>query len=148
MKGTTGAALRRPLIIAVLALSMLATSVTGAGASSVTTTTVAARTQCGVMISPTASTTGCTITLRLGQSVRVKLRGGFRWGDPVSSSRDVIVSKVTRNSIGVDAMTLHAAAVGRATILVTGTVYCKPGVACPDLALLGRITVIVKKALT
>ena len=98
------------------------------------------------MISPTATTNGCVITLRLGQSVRVRLRGGFRWGDPVSSSRDVVVSKVTRNSIGVDAMTLHAAAIGRATIRVIGTVYCKPGVACPDLALLGRITVIVEKA--
>jgi hypothetical protein len=148
MKGTTGAVLRRPLIIAVLVLTMFATTVSGAGASTVTTTTVASRSECGILTSPTITTTGCTITLRLGQSIRVKLAGGFRWGYPVSSSRDVVVSKVTRNSIGVDAMTLHAVVVGRATIHMTGTVYCKPGVACPDLALLGRITVIVKKAST
>jgi hypothetical protein len=45
--------------------------------------------------------------------------------------------------MGVDAITLHAAAVGRATIRTTGTVYCKPGVACPDLALLWTLKVIV-----
>jgi len=33
----------------------------------------------------------------------------------------------------------------RATIRVTGTVYCKPGVACPELALLWNLKVIVTR---
>jgi hypothetical protein len=54
-----------------------------------------------------------------------------------------VVTNIAHGSMGVDAVTLHAAAVGRATIHTTGTVYCKPGVACPDLALLWSLRVIV-----
>ena len=90
----------------------------------------------------------CVISIRLGANVRVKLRSGFRWGYPVSNSRAVVVTTISRDSIGVDAVTLHAAAIGRATIRTTGTVYCKPGVACPDLALLWTLKVIVTKAVS
>jgi hypothetical protein len=55
----------------------------------------------------------------------------------------VVVTTISRNSIGVHDFTLHAAAIGRATIHVTGTVYCKSGVACPELALLWTLKVIV-----
>jgi hypothetical protein len=81
--------------------------------------------------------------VRAGTNVRIKLRSGFRWGYPVSNSRAVVVTTISRNSIGVHDFTLHAAAVGRATIYVTGTVYCKPGVACQELSLLWTLKVIV-----
>jgi hypothetical protein len=60
----------------------------------------------------------------------------------------VVVTTISRSSFGVNAVTLHAAAIGRATIRTTGTVYCKPGVACPDLALLWSLIVIVTKNVT
>jgi len=149
MKGTAGALLRRPLIIAFLTLSIGATSVTSAGASSVTTTAASGQKVCGVVVTPSVHVVSkgspCEISLRLGEHVRVKLRSGYRWGYPVSNSRAVVVTTISRNSIGVDAMTLHAATLGRATIRVTGTVYCKPGVACPELALLWNLKVIVTK---
>jgi hypothetical protein len=150
MKGTAGAFLRRPLIIATLALSILATSVSSVGAT--TTTVSSAQKTCGVVANPAVHVVSkgsiCVISIRLGANVRVKLRSGFRWGYPVSNSRAVVVTTISRDSIGVDAVTLHAAAIGRATIHTTGTVYCKPGVACPDLALLWTLKVIVTKAVS
>lgn len=147
MKGTTGAFLRRPLILATLVVSILLTSVTSAGATSETTTTLTRAQQCGVVANPAVHivSTGsiCVISMRLGSNVRIKLRSGFRWGDPVSDSKAVVVTKIAHGSMGVDAVTLHAAKIGRATLRTTGTVYCKPGVACPDLALLWTLKVIV-----
>ncbi len=146
MKGTEGAFLRRPLIISTLALAFLVPSVSSAGAS-VTTTTLSSAQRCGVVANPkvhiNASGSICVISMKVGVNARIKLRSGFRWGDPRSNSKDVVVTKIAHGSMGVDAITLHAAAVGRATIRTTGTVYCKPGVACPDLALLWTLKVIV-----
>jgi hypothetical protein len=88
----------------------------------------------------------CVISVSLGTNVRIKLRSGFRWGYPTSNSRAVVVTSISRDSIGVVGARLHAAALGRATIRTTGTVYCKPGVACPDLALLWSLRVIVTKS--
>jgi hypothetical protein len=150
MKGTVGAFLRRPLIIATLTLSILATSVSSVGAT--TTTVSSAQKACGVVANPAVHVVSkgsiCVISIRLGANVRVKLRSGFRWGYPVSNSRAVVVTTISRDSIGVDAVTLHAVAIGRATIRTTGTVYCKSGVACPDLALLWTLKVIVTKAVS
>lgn len=75
--------------------------------------------------------------------MRIKLRSGFRWGYPVSNSRSVVVTLISLSSRGVNGATLHAASSGHATIHVTGTVYCKPGVMCPDLALLWSLKVVV-----
>jgi hypothetical protein len=132
--------------IATLALAILVTSLSSAGAST-TTTTVSGTQRCGVVANPkvhiNASGSICVISMKVGVNVRIKLRSGFRWGNPVSNSKDVVVTKIAHGSMGVDAVTLHAAAIGRATIRTTGTVYCKPGVACPDLALLWSLKVIV-----
>jgi hypothetical protein len=147
MKGTLGAFLRRPLIIATLTLSILATSLSSVGAT--TTTVPSAQKICGVVANPAVHVVSkgsiCVISVHLGTNVRIKLRSGFRWGYPMSNSRAVVVTTISRDSFGVDAVTLHAAAIGRATIRTTGTVYCKPGVACPDLALLWSLTVIVTR---
>jgi hypothetical protein len=142
MRGNFGALLRRPLTVAVLLVSILASSASAAGATSVTTTTQAesAQSVCGIVANPAvhviSKESPCVIRVRLGTNVRIKLRSGFRWGDPGSSSRAVVVTEISRTSVGVTAATLHAAVVGSAFIRATGTVYCKPGVACPELALL------------
>jgi hypothetical protein len=78
--------------------------------------------------------------------VSFKLSGHRRWGNPVSTSRDVVVTTISRNSIGVDGATVHGAKLGRAFVQVTGIEYCKVGVACPDLAMLWRLNVIVVKS--
>lgn len=148
MTGAIGVGLRRPLIIAALTFSILATSVTAVGA---TTTTVAPSAQkvCGIVANPAVHVVSkgsfCVISVHAGTNVRIRLRSGFRWGYPVSNSRAVVVTSISRDSEGVFAATLHAALVGRATIRTTGTVNCKPGVACPDLALLWSLQVIVVK---
>jgi hypothetical protein len=149
MKGTFGAFLRRPLIVAVFVLSTFATSAS-AGASSVTTTTKPSlQSVCDVVANPAvhvvSKNSPCVIRVKLGTTIRIKLRSGFRWGYPVSTSADVVVTTISRNSITVTGATLHAAKIGHATIRATGTVYCKPGVACPDLALLWSLKVIVTK---
>jgi hypothetical protein len=147
MKGTIGALLGRPLIIATLTLSILTTSVTSVGAT--TTTVASAQKTCGIVANPAVHVVSkgstCVISVHLGANVRIKLRSGFRWGYPASNSRAVVVTTISLSSMGVDAVTLHAAAIGRATIRTTGTVYCKTGVACPDLALLWSLEVIVTK---
>lgn len=148
MKGTFGAFLRRPLIVAALLVTMLSTSVASAGATSVTTTTQAsAQSSCGIVANPAVHVVSkdspCVIRVRVGTNIRIKLRSGFRWGYPASNSRAVVVTTISRTSIGVTAATLHAAKIGHALIRTAGTVYCKPGVACPDLALLWSLKVIV-----
>ncbi len=150
MKGTFGAFLRRPLIVAVFVLSTFATSAS-AGATSDSAKSEAASVQsvCGVVINSAvhvvSKNSPCVIRVKLGANVHIKLRSGFRWGYPVSNSPEVVVTSISRTSIGVNAATLHAAKIGHATIRATGTVYCKPGVACPDLALLWSLKVIVTK---
>ena len=147
MRGTTGAFLRRPLITATLALSILLSTVSSAGATSYPTTTVPNLPTCGLVANPSvhivSSGSICVIRMRVGVNARIEMRSGFRWCVPVSNSKAVVVTKVARDAEGVDAVTLHAAAIGHATIRTTGTVFCRPGVACPDLALLWSLKVIV-----
>lgn len=141
MKVTFGAFLRHSLIGATLVASTLTLSGTTAGAAT-------ALPLCGVVKSASvrvSSKNECVVRVLLGANVRFRLGSGFRWGDPVSTSRDVVVTTISRNSIGVDAATVHAAKIGRATVQVTGIEWCKAGVACPDLALLWRLDVIVVK---
>ena len=58
---------------------------------------------------------------------------------------EIIVAAILRKCQAIDeqAVAAEAAATGRATIRATGTIYCKPGVVCPDLALLWSLEVIV-----
>jgi hypothetical protein len=143
MRGTFGTHLRRSLALTALLSSILVGTVTGAGATS----TTSALSACGIVASPAvhlvSKSSPCVIKVGVGTNVRIKFRSGFRWGYPASTSKAVVVTTISRSSIGVNSATLHAAAVGHATIRATGTVACKPGVACPDLALLWIIKVIV-----
>jgi hypothetical protein len=142
MRRTFGGCLRRSLAVAALLSSTLAVTVSGAGAS--TTSALAA---CGIVANPAVHVVSkdspCAIRVSVGTNVRIKLRSGFRWGYPLSTSKAVVVTTISRSSTGVNAATLHAAAVGHAIIRVTGTVSCKPGVACPDLALLWMLKITV-----
>ena len=149
MKRTFGTLLRHALIGATLVASTLVLSGTNASASSIKVNEAAnALPLCGVVKSKSvrvSSKNECVVRVLLGANVRFVLGSGYRWGDPVSTSRDVVVTTVSRNSIGVDGATVRAAKLGRATVQVTGVVWCKAGVACPDLALLWRLDVIVVK---
>ena len=149
MKRTFGTLLRHALIGATLVASTLVLSGANASASSVKVNEAAnALPLCGVVKSKSvrvSSKNECVVRVLLGANVRFVLGSGYRWGDPVSTSRDVVVTTVSRNSIGVDGATVRAAKLGRATVQVTGVVWCKAGVACPDLALLWRLDVIVVK---
>jgi hypothetical protein len=149
MQRTFGTVLRHALIGATLVASTLVLSGANASASSVKVNEAAnALPLCGVVKSKSvrvSSKNECVVRVLLGANVRFVLGSGYRWGDPVSTSRDVVVTTVSRNSIGVDGATVHAAKLGRATVQVTGVVWCKAGVACPDLALLWRLDVIVVK---
>jgi hypothetical protein len=149
MKRTFGTLLRHALIGATLVASTLVLSGANASASSIKVNEAAsALPLCGVVKSKSvrvSSKNECVVRVLLGANVRFVLGSGYRWGDPVSTSRDVVVTTVSRNSIGVDGATVHAAKLGRATVQVTGVVWCKAGVACPDLALLWRLDVIVVK---
>jgi len=145
MKGTFGTHLRRALSAAALISSLFALTTTTAGATS--TTLPSSFPLCGVVPNPAVHVVSggspCVIRVRIGTNVQIKFRTGFRWGDPASNSKTVVVTTISRYSIGVDAATLHAAAVGHATIRATGTVACRPGVACPALAVLWSLKVIV-----
>lgn len=149
MKPTRHAPLRHSLTVAVLASSLFVATGSVAGAASMTARarTANALTACGVVASPAVHVVSrnspCVIRVRVGTNVQVQLRTGFRWGYPVSGSRSVVVTTISRSSIGVTAFTVHAASVGHAMVRVTGTVYCKSGVMCPDLALLWSLKVIV-----
>ena len=149
MKRTRRVVLRSALIGATLVASTVVLSGADAGASSIRVNDAAnALPLCGVVKSKSvrvSSKNECVVRVLLGANVRFKLGSGFRWGNPVSTSRDVVVTTISRNSIGVDAATVHAAKLGRATVQVTGIESCKAGVACPDLALLWRLDVIVVK---
>jgi hypothetical protein len=135
--------LRRSLTVAVLLSSILVSTVSSAGATSTTSALVA----CGIVANPAVHVVSkdspCAIRVGVGANVRIKLRSGFRWGYPLSTSKAVVVTTISRSSAGVSAATLHAAVVGHAIIRVTGTVSCKPGVACPDLALLWMLKITV-----
>jgi hypothetical protein len=149
MKRTFGTVLRHALIGTTLVASTLVLSGANATASSIKVNEAAnALPLCGVVKSKSvrvSSKNECVVRVLLGANVRFVLGSGYRWGNPVSTSRDVVVTTISRNSIGVDGATVHAAKLGRATVQVTGVVWCKAGVACPDLALLWRLDVIVVK---
>src|SRR5579863_1565398 len=118
MRGNLGIHLRRALSVAALLSSLLAMTTSTAGATS--TTEPSAFPVCGIVPNPAvhvvSSGSPCVIRVRVGTNVQIKFRTGFRWGDPASNSKAVIVTEISRYSISVDAATLHAAAVGHAMI--------------------------------
>jgi hypothetical protein len=120
-------------------------------ASASTTTTVAptSTSLCGVAASDAVRVVTvdppCTVATHVGGSFEIVLRSGWRWGPPASSSKSVIISDITKSSMGVASAVVTAVSVGAATITVAGTIYCAKGTVCPELAMLWTLKVIVAK---
>jgi hypothetical protein len=133
------------ILMALVALAPVANA-------STTTTSVAPSSMpdCGVaasdLVRVVTTDTPCTVATHVGGSFEIVLRSGWRWDTPQSTSKSVIVSDITKSSMGVASAVLTATSVGVATIDVTGTVYCAPGKVCPELAMLWTLKVIVTKS--
>jgi hypothetical protein len=147
---STGFLRARPLLLAAAMLMALGTSIPAANASTTTTVAIPSTSRCGIAASDVVrvvtADTPCTVATHVGGSFEIVLRSGWSWGTPVSSSKSVIVSDITKSSMGVASAVLTATSVGAATIDVTGTIYCAKGKVCPDLAMLWTLKVIVTKS--
>jgi hypothetical protein len=158
MKQARGLALGR-LARAVTVLVAAATLLPGVSAASTPRNgsagvglTPHAVTSCGVVANArmriTSQPQPCTVTIELGARIGISLKRGFQWGNPQSSSRAVRVTGVSHPTAGGLTATLQATALGRATVTSTGTIICPPGQACPMLALLWSLRVIVVRHLS
>jgi hypothetical protein len=153
MEGTLEAFRRCSVAVIVLSIAAVVLAPVTSAVAGSTTTTVAAKIPptCGVVASSqvrVVTTDGlCTVRTHVGANVRIVLRSGWRWSPPLSSSPHVTVTKIFRSSIGPDGATLHAVSAGNATIHVEGTIYCAPGKACPELAMIWSLKVVVTKSL-
>lgn len=142
--------LRRALLVATVGLASFsfATPIASAATTSTTLATRATAT-CGVVPSTVvrvlSADSPCTVATHVSASFEILLKSGWRWGTPVSSSKSVIVSQLTKTSKGVTSAVLTATSQGVATITSTGTIYCAPDKACPGLAMLWTLHVIVTK---
>jgi hypothetical protein len=147
----TGVLRGRRLLFAAAILMPLITLAPVASAST-TTTTVAPTTSslCGVAASDVVRVVTadppCTVATHVGGSFEIVLRSGWRWGTPVSSSKSIIVTDITKSSMGVASAVLTATSVGAAAITVAGTIYCAKGTVCPELAMLWTLKVLVAKS--
>ena len=116
-------------------------------ASTTSTTTAPASHSCGVVPSPklviTSNTFLCSITTRVGDTIRVVLHPGLRWSSPMSDSSAVVVENVQRQSPGGLDADLIAVRAGQATVTAMGTALCPPGAACPQFIVLWRLHVTI-----
>lgn len=85
----------------------------------------------------------CVVTVAVGEQFHVSLDAGWRWSNPLVSTGVVRLGKVTRGPNGGLQTTVVALRLGRSTIAATGTIICKPGIACPALARLWSLRVVV-----
>lgn len=121
----------------------------GAATSAATTTTVPAA--CGV--APGASwrivstSTPCRIEVAVGARVPFSLSRSFRWSAPRRSGRAVSVTSNAPAKRGLTG-TIHALRVGQARLTSAGVMVCAPGRACPALAMLWQLDVVVVAHLT
>jgi len=106
---------------------------------------------CGVASSATlrivARPEPCTLDVTLASSFVVVLDPGFRWTNPISSSRSIKVTRVTRSASQRVSVMVTALALGRATLTSEGAIICPAGQACPALARLWVLHVVVVRSL-
>ena len=147
---STGVLRGRSLLLATLTLMTLLTAAPSANAATTTTIAPSSMSRCGIAatdaVRVVTTDSPCTVATHVGGSFEIVLRSGWRWGTPASSSKSVIVSDITKSKMGVASAVLTATSAGAATIDVTGTIYCKKGKVCPDLAMLWTLKVIVTKS--
>ena len=85
----------------------------------------------------------CVISLAVGDSFRLALDKSFRWGGLHASSGAVHESTASGPPSGGLSSIVTARSVGRVTLSATGVMVCAPGVACPALARLWVLQVVV-----
>ena len=90
----------------------------------------------------------CTLVVTLSSSFTIDLDPGFRWATPHSSSTSLKVTRVTRSSAQRVSATVTARALGRATLTSEGAIICPAGQACPALARLWVVKVVVVRSLS
>jgi len=88
----------------------------------------------------------CIVVTGVHQSFRVSLPSGFHWGAVTSTSRAVKVTSSTSPATGGLKATVTGLRVGLATLHSSGSMVCPPGVACPALARLWSLVVLVNVA--
>ena len=85
-----------------------------------------------------------TVRLHVGDTFILKLGGDKNWSSVAVDNANVITSVETFAPIpGAQGM-YEAKAKGTATITAVGTAICDPGVACPQFALLYKVTIVVE----
>jgi hypothetical protein len=83
------------------------------------------------------------VTTRVGDVIHLRLDPGFIWGDPESSAKTVAVEGIVRSDGGGLLADVHAVSSGQAVVMTSGTVACTLGEACPQLARLWELDVVV-----
>ncbi len=90
-----------------------------------------------------SSSTPCLLATVVGSSFQVSLAGGFHWSTVASSSSALKVSGPDPKTSAGGRVSIIAKRTGSATLTSTGTMVCAAGVACPALARLWSIDVLV-----
>jgi len=88
----------------------------------------------------------CIVVTAVHESFRVALPIGFHWGAMTSTSRVVRVTSGVSPAAGGLKGTVTGLRTGLATLHSAGTMVCRAGVACPALARLWSLVVVVNVA--
>lgn len=150
----------RRLLPVFVALSTMSLVITGASASTSanvpargTDLSVHATNRCDVVpqvgVHINASVFPCVVTVSVGKQVRLVFDTGWRWSNPQSTSAAIEIRTISSTSTGVKSATVVAMKVGVAKVSMTGTIICKSGFACSDLARLWLVRFqVTRSALT
>jgi hypothetical protein len=140
------------LVTTVLWLPGVANAATGGVTPDIGPSTARAVASCGTGAGAaptiTSSPEPCVVTMKVGAVMGITLDHGFTWSDPRASSRAVTVAGIARSAPGGLSATVSAIVAGTATLSSVGTIVCPAGVACPALARLWSMRVIVVVSLT
>ena len=102
---------------------------------------------CGIAESPqfriVSQPSPCDVVTYVGARISIVLGSGFRWSAPTVGAGRVRVSGLVHAVSGGLSATVRALAVGQTTIRSVGGLVCPPGQACPALARLWSLNVII-----
>jgi hypothetical protein len=124
--------------------SALSRSTSSASASATSSSlTVACGVVPGTQFRVISRTETCVITLAVRHSFSLSLSSGFRWSGLHASSPALVQSASSGPPNGGLTSLITAKKVGRVTLQAMGVMVCAPGVACPELARLWSLVVLV-----
>jgi hypothetical protein len=86
----------------------------------------------------------CIVSVARNGVIKLSLSPGFRWSALHSSNRSVRVTSVVGPATGGLTAKATGVYVGRASLTATGVMVCPAGVACPALARLWSLVVLVR----